>query len=74
MYCISNITESKFVNNFANIQGGAISYTSYRPYFYDNTYLNNSSPYGNDIGSFGINIYSLNGTYQPLIFSNIASG
>eukprot|EP00347_Sterkiella_histriomuscorum_P014593 403360292 len=51
--CSYNILNSRFYNNQAKKEGGAISYSFYQPNI-DNftSFLNNSAVYGNDIGAF----------------------
>lgn len=47
-----NISFSNFVNNKAIIEGGAIKWNDEKPYFFNNTFINNSAIYGEDIASF----------------------
>ena len=50
------IIDNIFVNNSAEIEGGAIKWSDEMPYFLNNTYINNSAIYGKNIASFPIRI------------------
>lgn len=47
-----NISFSNFVNNKALIEGGAIKWNDEKPYCFNNTFINNSAIYGENIASF----------------------
>ncbi|TNV88127.1 hypothetical protein FGO68_gene3291 [Halteria grandinella] len=50
--CQLNITDTKFENNYAKVEGGALKWNIYEPSFQHVTYKNNSAGiYGNDIAS-----------------------
>ena len=72
--CRNSITNSVFTGNNATINGGAISYTSYRPTFSNNYFENNSAVYGNDIASFPSKILQdlENGSFSDLLSINDA--
>ena len=50
------IIDNIFMNNSAGLEGGAIKWSDEMPYFLNNTYMNNSAIYGEDIASFPIRI------------------
>jgi len=52
LLCSSILSNNSFLNNQASISGGALTYSSPRPLLVNNTFRNNSAPYGNDISSF----------------------
>jgi hypothetical protein len=67
---------STFENNIALNHGGAIIYNSYDPYLENNTYINNSASYGQNVFSYAVKVMQIrNGELNDLtVFRNIASG
>jgi hypothetical protein len=67
---------STFENNIALNNGGAIIYDTYEPNLQNNTYINNSAIYGQDIYSYAVKIMQVvNGELVELSkFTNIPSG
>ncbi len=72
--CEYNIKNSRFSHNYAEQQGGAISWDDKKPIFDELDFDNNNSTYGNDIASYPIKIqaYSDNNTipYQRRLESS----
>lgn len=60
------VSENFFQENSAKIEGGAIKWSDEQPLIINNTFLNNSALYGNDIASFPLrlilNVYLRNQT------------
>ncbi|CDW77569.1 UNKNOWN [Stylonychia lemnae] len=55
--CSYEIFNNTFTRNIATIQGGAINYNKNQPiHILSNEFINNSAPYGEDIGSIPFNI------------------
>jgi predicted outer membrane repeat protein len=50
--CQFFISDSTFIANSASLKGGAIYYDTYKPFLTNNTFLNNSAPYGPDLASY----------------------
>lgn len=48
------ISSNNFLNNKALSEGGAIKWNDERPYFFNNSFENNSAIYGENIASFPI--------------------
>jgi hypothetical protein len=67
---------STFENNTALYNGGAIIYDSYEPSLENNTYINNTASFREDIFSYAVKIMQLvDGELSELTkFKNIASG
>ena len=54
--------------------GGAYYYPKFRPVFKNITFINNSAPYGADIGSIPIKVYINDTLSQEITIDNAASG
>jgi len=50
--CSFNVSSNTFTANTAQTNGGAINWENLEPTFLNNTYVNNSADYGNDIACF----------------------
>lgn len=50
-----------FIANEASESGGTYYYSDYLPIFFNNSFTNNSAPYGQNIGSYPI-LVNINGT------------
>jgi hypothetical protein len=68
------INHTEFTNNTAENKGGAIFYGYDRPKFMNLTFSNNIAKYGNNIGSYPIEIKIENSELSELIFKGVASG
>ena len=63
------LVNNQFLNNWASIDGGAISYKSGRPLDINNYFLNNSARnYGNKISSYAtrMQFFSENGSFSDI--------
>ena len=74
-----NITDSensktKFTLNTAIKQGGAIYYAYVRPNLRNIEYVNNSAPYGHNIGSYPIKIVRYGNETNSMVINDIGSG
>ena len=59
--CEYLIDENYFIDNVANVQGGAINYDKNRPIMIStNIFFNNKAPYGSEIASYAYNVIVLN--------------
>jgi hypothetical protein len=72
--CAVSISNCIFSHNSVTEKGGAINYELFRPTLEDNTFLNNSAAYGNDIASYAIKIKILDSESDEIIFDNVGSG
>jgi hypothetical protein len=70
----TKIINSVFSNNTATNKGGAIYYDLYRPIMQNNTFANNSAPYGDDIASYPVKIVRLGTIDNKIIIGNVPSG
>jgi predicted outer membrane repeat protein len=52
--CNTTISNTIFENNNAGVKGGAISYNFKPPLFTNESFINNTAPYGNDKASYPI--------------------
>ena len=57
--CLNNITGAVFTGNNATSRGGAIYYDVYQPILGNITYVNNSAPYGTNIGSYPVRVLKI---------------
>ena len=69
-----NITRNKFENNTATLYGGAIYYDYNRPFFSNNTFINNQASYGSDVGSYPVKIVLRGGSTDQISIINVGSG
>lgn len=60
LLCSLAIKQSRFINNYAEVKGGAIAWQgeNYFPSFVNHTYEGNIAPYGPNISSFPVSIIS----------------
>ena len=74
--CTNKIIRSTFVNNTAHEDGGAVKYDSYPPILENNTFLNNTGVYGENIASYPVKIMQIQGdSLRELTkLENIGSG
>ena len=63
-----------FINNNAEVKGGAIYYNFKRPELEDLLFSNNSAIYGPDIASYAVRIAEVDNTSQNMTLNNLASG
>jgi len=56
MFCSETISGNTFINNSAEIKGGAIYWADSFPIMSNNEMLNNSAVYGNDVASFPVKL------------------
>ena len=59
--CHNAILNSKFINNSALNEGGAIKYTSYPPILSNNSFENNIGIYGPNIASYPVKVMKITG-------------
>ena len=71
---MNSIYANKFESNSATKQGGAIFYNMNRPEIYTNIFINNSAPYGQDIGSYVVSIESIKSESFKLELQSVGSG
>lgn len=72
--CDVEISNSTFSNNTASEMGGAIYYDFRRPTLNSNTYLNNTSEYGPNIGSYPIRIVDRSTLNYTVMLYEVGSG
>ena len=71
---INQFDSSYFVNNTAEIQGGAIYYNYRRPTINNLIFDANSAPYGLNIASYPIKIVEANSLSESITYENVPSG
>jgi hypothetical protein len=71
--CNLFITNSTFEKNAATSKGGGIYYGFKRPQLANNTFKDNSAPYGLDLGSYAVKI-NVYGRTDEIVINNVASG
>jgi hypothetical protein len=69
-----SVTNSNFISNIAEVQGGGIYYNLYRPYFENNRFENNSANYGKNIASYPTKIKFTNSSTDIMKLKNVVSG
>ncbi|CAI2360923.1 unnamed protein product [Moneuplotes crassus] len=73
--CQLEVSKSRFENNSATVQGGAISYNYNPPEIKDTQFLGNSAPYGDNYASYPVRIGYVNSRIDDEILQhNIGPG
>ena len=65
---------NQLYNNTATRMGGALYYDYKRPVLSQNTFINNTAPYGHNIGSYPVRIANVDNMNESILLSNVGSG
>ncbi|CAI2360059.1 unnamed protein product [Moneuplotes crassus] len=72
--CEFNFTDCAFLNNSAQMNGGAIQFGVYAPVSVNTLYANNSAQYGPDIAGYAVKAVLKDSKTDDIIINNVGSG